>query len=1044
MKITMTRERNILFSWRLSNWLLVGIFLLVSFKVQSQCALNCTNIQLSLDEDCSSPVTWQMLTNGIWPGSCVGPLLVEVRTASGQLIPTSPVVTGAYANQTLTGKLIDQQSGNFCQSLITVEDKLKPKLTCKDTVITCFHPTTPSVTGTPVATDNCTNPLTPVYSDNVTQFSCAVSDTISIINRLWSATDASGNLGFCIQKIYVRRPSLQEISMPPNLDNEDAPALYCLNANTSPSTTGEPSFNGIPIDSFCSYLATYSDVIVPVCNGSYTVFREWEIYDGCNASSMSAEQIIQVVDTVPPQLVCPGNLSVNTGNLDCTATVLLPQPSTFDDCSNTVTLSFEGSYGVVTGNTIYNLPHGVYPSKCHATDGCGNTTTCNFTIQVKDNVPPVAVAVSQANVTLLPAEPTYVNASTFDGGSWDNCSNLVRKIRRLDAAHCPGNDGTAFDDVCPFYCCDAGKTVMVELRVIDVGGNMSTSLSSAYVTDNLNPGIICPADITIECGDDYEDTGLTGLPTTQDNCSGVVVEYSDSVNINNCGTGLVLRTWSVEDASGRVSSCTQNIAIENSSPFHINSGNPNDPNDDVVWPANYIANSCGQGLNPELLPAGYGYPQIQADTNCTQISMSYTDTWFAQPNNACIEILRSWLVIDWCQFNQTNFQGSWQYGQVIRIQQSSPPVFTSSCDNRSFCSNNDCEDGQVSLLATATDDCTAAGLLKYEYKIDLFNDGSVNQSGFSAQVSDIFPTGTHRITFTVEDGCQNKTDCSYLFTVRDCKAPTPKCKSMTATLLPAASPAVEIKALSLDDGSWDNCSAAEDLLFSFSGNTADTIRAFHCDDLGEQELELWVTDEEGNQHFCMAEVQISPGNQFCANALSLSGGIVTADSLSVAQVVVAFNDQSGPVGTVTTEGNGQYVFSNLTPGGDYTVTPGKNINPNNGVTTFDLVLISKHILGAVPLDSPYKIIAADVNRSNSVTTFDLVVLRRMILLIDTEFPNNTSWRFVKRDFQFTNPANPFADNFPEVVSVNNLSSSEQINFIAIKVGDVNGTANPQQ
>lgn len=1041
----MTGKGRAFISWRLYHWLLLGVLLLASREAKSQCALNCANIQVSLDEDCAATVTWQMLTNGIWPSACTGPLLVEVSTSGGQPIPTSPVVTGAQVNQTLVGKVIDQHSGNFCQSLITVEDKLKPQLSCSDTVITCFHSTSPSVTGTAIATDNCTSPLSPTYTDNVTQFSCALSDTISIINRLWSATDASGNLGFCIQKIYVRRPTLQEVSLPPSLNSTQATALYCLNANTSPSITGEPSFNGIPIDSFCSYLATYSDVTVPVCDGSYTVFREWELYDGCNATSMSAEQIIEVVDTVPPQLVCPANITVNTGNLDCTATVLLPQPAAFDDCSSSVSLTFEGSYGVITGNAIYGLPQGIYPSKCHATDGCGNTTTCNFTIQVKDNVPPVAVAVSQANVSLLPSEPTYVNASSFDGGSWDNCSNLVRKIRRLDAAHCPGDDGTAFDDVCPFYCCDAGKIVMVELRVIDVGGNASTSLSSAYVTDNLNPGITCPADLTLNCGDDYEDTGLTGLPTTQDNCAGTVVTFSDSVNINNCGVGQVLRTWSVEDASGRVSSCTQQITLENNSPFFINSANVNDPNDDVIWPVNYTANSCGQGLSPELLPSGYGFPQVMADSNCTQISVSYTDTWFVQPNNACIEILRSWLVIDWCQFNQTNFQGSWQYGQIIRIQQSDPPVFTpSSCQDRTFCSNNNCADGQVSLLATATDDCTAAELLTYEYKIDLFDDDSVDQIGFSAQASGTFPVGTHRITFSVEDGCQNITDCSYLFTVRDCKVPSPKCKNMAASLQPAANPAVEIAARSLDDGSWDNCSAAEDLLFSFSENTADTLRTFDCDDLGEQELALWVTDEEGNQHFCMAAVQIAPGNQFCANALSLSGGILTADSLEVAQVAVAFNDPAGPLGTVTTAANGQYAFFNLSPGGDYTVTPGKNINAHNGVTTFDLVLISKHILGTAPLNSPYKIIAADINRSNSVTTFDLVALRRIILLIDTEFPNNTSWRFVESDFQFTNPANPFEDNFPELVSLNNLTANEVINFIAIKVGDVNESANPQQ
>jgi hypothetical protein len=64
---------------------------------------------------------------------------------------------------------------------------------------------------------------------------------------------------------------------------------------------------------------------------------------------------------------------------------------------------------------------------------------------------------------------------------------------------------------------------------------------------------------------------------------------------------------------------------------------------------------------------------------------------------------------------------------------------------------------------------------------------------------------------------------------------------------------------------------------------------------------------------------------------------------------------------------------------DFTITPVKDDNPLNGVTTYDLVLMSKHILGIEPLGSPYKMIAADANKSNSITTFDIVELRKLIL-----------------------------------------------------------------
>ena len=121
------------------------------------------------------------------------------------------------------------------------------------------------------------------------------------------------------------------------------------------------------------------------------------------------------------------------------------------------------------------------------------------------------------------------------------------------------------------------------------------------------------------------------------------------------------------------------------------------------------------------------------------------------------------------------------------------------------------------------------------------------------------------------------------------------------------------------------------------------------------------------------------------------------------------------------------------------VYPTKNDNPLNGVTTYDLVLISKHILFIEPFDSPYKVIAADANKSESVTTFDIVEIRKLILGIYQNLPNNKSYRFFNKTLQL--PPNPF----PLPVS----SESVQISipplgtvaaFYGVKIGDVNNTA----
>ncbi|MCB9307641.1 MAG: hypothetical protein H6565_13685 [Lewinellaceae bacterium] len=139
-----------------------------------------------------------------------------------------------------------------------------------------------------------------------------------------------------------------------------------------------------------------------------------------------------------------------------------------------------------------------------------------------------------------------------------------------------------------------------------------------------------------------------------------------------------------------------------------------------------------------------------------------------------------------------------------------------------------------------------------------------------------------------------------------------------------------------------------------------------------------------------------------------------------------------------TDDQGQFIFNAVPMNTNYSLTPTKDDNPLNGVSTFDLVLISKHILGLQPLDSPYKMIAADANKSNSVTTFDIVELRKLILGIYSELPNNTSWRFVDKSFVFPQPGNPFNTQFPEIITASGSMPLDP-DFVAIKVGDVNGT-----
>ena len=126
-------------------------------------------------------------------------------------------------------------------------------------------------------------------------------------------------------------------------------------------------------------------------------------------------------------------------------------------------------------------------------------------------------------------------------------------------------------------------------------------------------------------------------------------------------------------------------------------------------------------------------------------------------------------------------------------------------------------------------------------------------------------------------------------------------------------------------------------------------------------------------------------------------------------------------------------------GTSFEVRPEKLDDAENGVNTFDLVLIRKHILGLELLDSPYKMIAADVNNNGSITALDMVKIRQLILNFTTEFSAVDPWRFVTNDFVFSNPVD--LNNFDESIEFFQISQERNdIDFVAVKMGDVNSSA----
>lgn len=232
-----------------------------------------------------------------------------------------------------------------------------------------------------------------------------------------------------------------------------------------------------------------------------------------------------------------------------------------------------------------------------------------------------------------------------------------------------------------------------------------------------------------------------------------------------------------------------------------------------------------------------------------------------------------------------------------------------------------------------------------------------------------------------------------------------------------------------------------------SGNPISSIQ-FDCIELGTQCIELWAEDADGNTNYCETNTVVLDNLGNCNGSggswlIETCAKTETTDGIEELEIEVTGTNPNVPF--YANEVPDPFPFSGCTYfdvplGSDVTVKPVKDDNYLNGVTTYDKVLIARHIEGVEPFNSPYKLIAADVDRNGLIDSMDILEIENLILGIYTEFPNNTSWRFVDKSYTFPNPNNPFLQAFPESITVQNIQAAVSLDFVGIKIGDVNFTA----
>ncbi|MCB9308649.1 MAG: T9SS type A sorting domain-containing protein [Lewinellaceae bacterium] len=625
-----------------------------------------------------------------------------------------------------------------------------------------------------------------------------------------------------------------------------------------------------------------------------------------------------------------------------------------------------------------------------------------------------------------------------------------------------------------FCCADVNSTSnkMVVLRAIDASGNYNDCMVTAVIQDKIRPTITCPADQTVYCDFVYDVENLSkdfGNAVATDNCANPDVEELDPVvDVTGCRTGSITRTFQVTDTGGFAASCTQVITIV-LNPALVYNGPAV-----AEWPENVSVHGCADPNSPAFSPENLGYP-ILTDGSCSLVGSQKSDQTFNFNNTngvACFKILRTWTVIDWCKFypnldptgkeypkQKTLGVNTWEHVQEIKVLDNEAPEFDDFEPVVSVDTYDPlCGSGDISLSVTADDNCTS--VLKYSYKIDLYNDGSfgapVTGNGNTITIEGAYPVGQHRVSYSFEDKCGNIATKDQIFNIVNKKSPNAYVKNglaMSLMLMADGSGMAEVWAKDFDNGSSHPCGYK--VYFSFTevtevvdGKPVVTPNwVYTCDDVGRNIVDIWVVSitPDGNivQSVVETFIDIQDNNNVCdsddAGRFTVNGTLLTEESIPVKDVDVALK---GSELRALTGNTGAFAFANMDAGGSYEVSPYKNDDWKNGVSTLDLVLIQRHILNLERIQSPFKLIAADANRDNKITVLDLTELRKIILGYTDEITSNTSWRFIDKNYTFADPSLAHTYAFPEVYPINNLSANMITDFTAIKVGDINGNVEP--
>jgi hypothetical protein len=1043
-------------------------------NIPDQVTMVCNHsINLSLGPDCRAEVGADMLLEGS-QYRCYDQYCITLRDAQQQVIGSSTlgtaVLTADHVGTVVTAEICSCQDTpvNCCTVTIQVGAFSLPLVDCpEDMTLECNQDYSPDFTGRPVLL-NCVPTAQIDYFDTFDNgLTCGFPR--ATLQRNWIVSNAFGDKVQCTQQILFKPFDLEMIEFPSDLTLNSSLSCEAVAEDPGllhPDLTGMPTLMGQSVFGahLCEFFISYSDEIFQDvnCPGAYQVLRQWSIRNEClpiepGLNPLRKIQTLHVVDQKGPEFISQlPDITLSTSGFQCTGSLSLGSLDELlvDACSGVkeATVVVSGCQVVREqqgGFTIRNMRRGTHTVRVIARDPCWNYAEQSFEVTVVDSAPPVAVCIEETVVSLSDEGFGRLFAQSLNKGSYDNCGLVGTQVYRV-ASGCDDQDSLVPGDFVDFCCEDLGQWVEVVLRVWDDangdgvpgtdGDLFAECVVRVRVQSAIPPIFLCPSDVTIACSEDWVDLALVGSPQVLEGCGEENFVYTDETFLNPCGAGRVVRTW--QAAQWPQFSCVQEITLRAPRIFQ--------PDQDVQWPQDGVV-SCLDSL-PQ------NGPQWDVEL-CESLGISKKEQIFKNVQGYCYVVERTWTLIDFCQYDpgDPHSPGRYERVQILFVDDDTAPVIGDCAHKVVGLEGGDCTLGILSLENWAQDEsCGIGEPLQWVYRFDRGANGVFETSGqFAGEQGTVVlqevPEGEHRMLWEVMDACGNVSQCVQTLEVRDTEPPSPLCfDALVAT--PMEGGQLVLEARYFDAGSFDNCTPEEQLRFSFSGNTGMPLRTFTCDDIPNGlaeilDLEIWVWDERDNRSFCRVQILLQDQGDYCEDLLDsiqsvvLEGSIRTEFGAALPAVdLVLDSDLPSYPRVQQTSGAGSYQFQDLPSPGIYTLSAAREGDYREGVSTLDIILLQRYLLGLYVFNSPYRAWAADVNRDGFLNAWDVVELRELVLLKREAFANSPSWSFLdaSKAWGESDKERDLARGIPQLVK--SAVNPPLQNWTAVKMGDINGNA----